>query len=371
MASLELCGLAKDFGSIAALHTVDLAVGDGEMLVVVGASGCGKSTLLRLVAGLEQPSRGAVVLDGRDITARDPAERDIAMVFQNYALYPHMSVFDNMAYSLRIRRLSRAEIARRVHEAAALLGLDELLARKPRALSGGQRQRVAMGRAIVREPKLFLFDEPLSNLDAKLRVQMRAEIKRLQRRLGVTTLYVTHDQVEAMTLGDRLRVMRDGSAAQVATPMEVFSRPADTYVAGFIGSPAMNFLPAHLAGHGRAAMLDAGPLLSFADGPRDGAEGRRLAIGIRPEDVPLDPQGIPLAVDLIEPLGSETLLHGRLIVGTSLVVKLAGAPPSGDGFAVSLPARAIHVFDAGTGRRLEAVAEAAEFAPLRDWAATG
>jgi sn-glycerol 3-phosphate transport system ATP-binding protein len=360
MAALELCGLAKNFGPVAVLHGVDLAVADGEMLVVVGASGCGKSTLLRLVAGLEQPSRGKVVLDGCDITARDPAERDIAMVFQNYALYPHMSVFDNMAYGLRIRRLPRAEIARRVEEAAALLGLEDLLGRKPRALSGGQRQRVAMGRAIVREPKLFLFDEPLSNLDAKLRVQMRAEIRRLQRRLGVTTLFVTHDQVEAMTLGDRLAVMRDGRPAQVAAPMAVFSEPADTYVAGFIGATAMNFLPARLAERGRAAALAAGPLLFFADGPRAAADGTHLTIGIRPEHVVLHPQGLPLAVDLVEPLGSETLLHGRFADGTPLVVKLVGTVPTGAPFAVALPPAALHVFDAETGRRLGSDAVASE-----------
>jgi sn-glycerol 3-phosphate transport system ATP-binding protein len=368
MATLELCGLAKEFGSVTVLRGVDLAVADGEMLVVVGASGCGKSTLLRLVAGLEQPSRGKVILDGRDITARDPAERDIAMVFQNYALYPHMSVFDNMAYGLRIRRLPRPEIVRRVDQAAAMLGLEDLLGRKPRALSGGQRQRVAMGRAIVREPKLFLFDEPLSNLDAKLRVQMRAEIRRLQRRLGVTTLYVTHDQVEAMTLGDRLAVMRDGRPAQVATPMEVFSRPADIYVAGFIGAPAMNFLSARLTEQGRAAALATGPLLFFADGPRDWADGMRLTLGIRPEHVLLDPQGLPLTVDLIEPLGSETLLHGRLSDGTPLVVKVAGTVPPLETFAVTLPAAALHVFDSETGHRLTAV-PAAE--PLAGQAATG
>jgi sn-glycerol 3-phosphate transport system ATP-binding protein len=360
MATLELCGLAKSFGPVAVLHGLDLTVADCEMLAVVGASGCGKSTLLRLVAGLEQPSRGKVILDGRDITARDPAERDIAMVFQNYALYPHMSVFDNMAYGLRIRRLPRAEIARRVTQAAALLGIEDLLGRKPRALSGGQRQRVAMGRAIVREPKLFLFDEPLSNLDAKLRVQMRAEIRRLQRRLGVTTLYVTHDQVEAMTLGDRLAVMREGRPAQVAAPMEVFSAPADTYVAGFIGAPAMNFLPACLAEGGRAAALAAGPLLFFADGPREGAEGRRLTIGVRPEHVLLDPDGMPLAVDLIEPLGSETLIHGRLADETALVIKIAGIVPRREAFAVTLPAAALHVFDGESGRRLSAAPAPAE-----------
>src|SRR3712207_5781065 len=229
------------------------------MIVVVGASGCGKSTLLRIVAGLEEPTGGRVRIDGRDVTALEPADRDVAMVFQNYALYPHMSVFQNMAYGLKIRGTDKAEIRRRVGEAAELLGISALLDRRPRQLSGGQRQRVAMGRAIVREPKLFLFDEPLSNLDAKLRVQMRAEIRRLQKRLGVTSLFVTHDQVEAMTLGDRLVVMHQGHAAQVATPMEVWARPADSYVAGFIGSPAMNFLDAMLAEGGAAAALKAGP----------------------------------------------------------------------------------------------------------------
>ena len=212
MATLELTGLRKSFGLIDVLHGIDLALGDGEMLVIVGASGCGKSTLLRLVAGLERPTAGHVILGGRDVTNLDPSERDMAMVFQNYALYPHMTVFDNMAYGLRIRGLSRDDIRRRVDEAAGLLGLGGLLERKPRQLSGGQRQRVAMGRAIVRHPKAFLFDEPLSNLDAKLRLQMRAEIRRLQRRLGVTSLYVTHDQVEAMTLGDRLLVLHQGQA---------------------------------------------------------------------------------------------------------------------------------------------------------------
>src|SRR4051812_33777160 len=260
MATLQLDGLTKSFGDVPVLRSIDLALADGEMLVIVGASGCGKSTLLRLVAGLETATAGRIVIDGRDVTNVDPAARDIAMVFQNYALYPHMTVFDNMAYGLRIRGLSRSEIGTRVQEAAELLGIGPLLARRPRQLSGGQRQRVAMGRAIVRHPKLFLFDEPLSNLDAKLRVQMRAEIRRLQRRLGVTSLYVTHDQVEAMTLGDRLLVLHQGRPVQLATPMEVFSRPADTYVAGFIGAPAMNFLPAALEDGGRAVRLGSGQL---------------------------------------------------------------------------------------------------------------
>src|ERR1700704_2555914 len=215
MATLELRSLRKSFGLIDVLHGIDLALADGEMLVIVGPSGCGKSTLLRLVAGLERPTSGRVLVDGRDVTNLDPSERDIAMVFQNYALYPHMSVFDNMAYGLRIRGLARDDIRRRVDEAAGLLGLGELLGRKPRQLSGGQRQRVAMGRAIVRHPKLFLFDEPLSNLDAKLRVQMRVELKKLHLRLGTTAIYVTHDQVEAMTLGDRVVVMKDGVVQQV------------------------------------------------------------------------------------------------------------------------------------------------------------
>ncbi|MSP00290.1 MAG: sn-glycerol-3-phosphate ABC transporter ATP-binding protein UgpC [Acetobacteraceae bacterium] len=354
MATLELDGLRKSFGATEVLRQIDLSLVDGEMLVIVGASGCGKSTLLRIVAGLESPSAGRILLDGRDITSVDPAARDIAMVFQNYALYPHMTVFDNMAYGLKIRGLAREDISKRVGDAAALLGLSEFLGRKPRQLSGGQRQRVAMGRAIVREPKLFLFDEPLSNLDATLRVHTRAEIRRLQKRLGVTSLYVTHDQVEAMTLGDRLLVLHQGRSAQFATPMEVFDRPADTYVASFIGAPAMNFLPAVLAGGGAAARLDSGPLLPFADGKREGPDGKALTIGIRPEHIRIDPTGLPFHIDLVEPLGSETLVHGRLAAPgeTSLVIRLAGRAPDGEVLTIGFPTEEIHVFDAATGRRL-------------------
>ncbi len=361
MATLELSGLRKSFGETHVLHGVDLTLADGEMLVIVGASGCGKSTLLRLVAGLERASAGRILLDGRDITELDPSARDIAMVFQNYALYPHMSVFENMAYALRIRGLSKSEITRKVDDAAELLGLGELLARKPRQLSGGQRQRVAMGRAIVRSPKLFLFDEPLSNLDAKLRVQMRAEIRRLQRRLGVTSLYVTHDQVEAMTLGDRLLVLHQGRPAQLASPMEVFDRPADTYVAGFIGAPAMNFLPAVLTHGGGSARLEAGPELSFTDGTHPGPNGRRLTIGIRPEHVSLGGSDLTLTVDLIEPLGSETLLHGRIVArsGDPIVVKIPGHAPAewqeNERIGVRLDPAHLHVFDAETGLRVEPV----------------
>jgi sn-glycerol 3-phosphate transport system ATP-binding protein len=357
MATLKTLGLSKAFGTIPVLHGIDLSLADGEMLVIVGASGCGKSTLLRLIAGLETPSSGRVQLADRDITALDPAERDIAMVFQNYALYPHMSVFENMAYGLRIRGLSRADIRARVDEAAGLLGLAEMLQRKPRQLSGGQRQRVAMGRAIVRHPQLFLFDEPLSNLDAKLRVQMRAEIRRLQRRLGVTSLYVTHDQVEAMTLGDRLLVLHQGRPAQLATPLEVFERPADTYVAGFIGAPAMNFLPAQLARGGTAAQLDAGPLIPFADGRRAEPDGTRLTIGVRPEHLTLG-EGLTLDVDLVEPLGSETLVHGHLRTDSelALLVKLVGRAPGGESMQVALPPAHLHVFVADSGQRLEPIA---------------
>jgi sn-glycerol 3-phosphate transport system ATP-binding protein len=357
MATLTLSGIRKSFGTTQVLHGIDLDVADGEMIVVVGASGCGKSTLLRIVAGLETPTAGAVLIDGRDVTKLEPADRDIAMVFQNYALYPHMSVFDNMAYGLRIRGQPIAEIRRRVGEAAEMLEISQLLDRKPRQLSGGQRQRVAMGRAVVREPKLFLFDEPLSNLDAKLRVQMRAEIRRLQKRLGVTSLFVTHDQVEAMTLGDRLVVMHQGRAAQVASPMEVWGVPADTYVAGFIGSPAMNFLSASISDGGRAATLKAGPTLPFADAPRSGADGTALTIGIRPEHVQHLPGGgapLPLSIDLVEPLGSETVIHGRLPGGESLVARLPiAAGEIGDVLPVGLPPEAWHVFGAD-GVRLPA-----------------
>ncbi|MCX7931886.1 MAG: sn-glycerol-3-phosphate ABC transporter ATP-binding protein UgpC [Rhodovarius sp.] len=357
MATLSIEGVTKRFGATQVLHGIDLAVADGEMIVIVGASGCGKSTLLRIVAGLEAATSGRVLIGGRDVTALEPAARDVAMVFQNYALYPHMSVFDNMACGLRIRGLPREEIARRVREVAEMLEIGQLLSRKPRQLSGGQRQRVAMGRAIVRNPKLFLFDEPLSNLDAKLRVTMRAEIKRLQRQLGVTSLFVTHDQVEAMTLGDRLVVMHEGRAVQVATPMEVWSRPADVYVAGFIGSPSMNFLPAQAAGGGRAVHLPAhGLTLPLPEDVRlPLPDGQAVTLGIRPEHLRPGEGGLALRVELIEPLGGEAVVHGRLADGAGLVVRLRSDALPGDGLLrVVLPPEALHLFDAATGRRLAA-----------------
>jgi len=350
LATLELSSIRKSFGEVTVLHGIDLAVAEGEMVVIVGASGCGKSTLLRITAGLETPTSGTVRIGGQDVTALEPPDRDIAMVFQNYALYPHMTIFDNMAYGLKIRGMPREQIRRRVEEAAEMLGIGALLTRRPRQLSGGQRQRVAMGRAIVREPKLFLFDEPLSNLDAKLRVQMRAEIRRLQRRLGVTSLFVTHDQVEAMTLGDRLVVMNQGRAAQIATPMEIFTTPADTYVAGFIGSPTMNLLRATLQDGGAGATLAAGSSVHFAQ-PVPGQAGRPVIVGIRPEHV--TPGGdLPVSIELVEPLGSETVLHGTLSGGEAMTVRVQGpAPVTGGALPVSLTQH-IHVFDAESGRRL-------------------
>jgi sn-glycerol 3-phosphate transport system ATP-binding protein len=337
------------------LRGVSLSVAQGEFLSLVGPSGCGKTTLMRIIAGLEPVSSGTVHIAGVDVTALRAADRDVAMVVQNYALYPHMSVFQNMAYGLKIRGMPRDEIVKRVDEAAKLLGIGALLERKPRQLSGGQRQRVAMGRAIVRNPKLFLFDEPLSNLDAKLRVQMRAEIRQLQKRLNVTSLFVTHDQVEAMTLGDRLVVMHAGHAAQIATPMEIWEKPADTYVAGFIGSPSMNFLPATLVEGGGAARLDTnGLVLPFADGARAGAAGRKLTLGIRPEHLRIGQGGLDVVVDLVEPLGGESVLHGKLPDGTPLTARLQGATYSDGPMGVILPLELLHVFDGETGKRIEA-----------------
>ncbi|WP_283638861.1 ABC transporter ATP-binding protein [Marinovum algicola] len=299
MATVTLENLKKSFGKTEVIQGIDIDIADGEFVVIVGPSGCGKSTLLRMVAGLETATSGEVRIDGKRVNDVEPMDRDIAMVFQNYALYPHMSVFDNMAYGLKIQKVAKPEIAERVQTAAKLLQLEPYLQRKPRELSGGQRQRVAMGRAIVRKPAVFLFDEPLSNLDAKLRVQMRLEIKALQRELGVTSLYVTHDQVEAMTLADRMIVMNAGVADQIGAPLEVYADPATEFVAGFIGSPPTNFID--------AALLD---------GERAGR------IGIRPEHVRLAEQGrIEAVVVYAEALGAETLVHLRAGDGQQITVR--------------------------------------------------
>ncbi len=362
MAIVDIRGARKTYPGAAAetLKGIDCTVADGEFLVILGPSGCGKSTLLRMVAGLERISAGEIAIGGRVVNGLEPKDRDIAMVFQNYALYPHMSVYDNMAYGLKIRRLPRPEIDRRVREAAALLGLADYLKRKPRQLSGGQRQRVAMGRAIVREPAAFLFDEPLSNLDAKLRTQMRVEIKKLQRRLGVTSLYVTHDQVEAMTLGDRLLVMNEGVTEQLGTPLEVYRRPASVFVAGFIGSPAMNFLPGRVL-PGGAVELPGGHRLPAPWA--NGAAGHPVTVGIRPEHLqPADPDAaaggagsLSVRIELVEALGADTVVHG-LVAGRddTILARLPGAAlvRPGDALALTVAPENVHAFDAETGRTL-------------------
>jgi sn-glycerol 3-phosphate transport system ATP-binding protein len=339
MASIELQHVIKRYGrgkgALQVLHGIDAQIGDGEFVVIVGPSGCGKSTLLRMVAGLEEISDGQIRIGERVVNDLEPAQRDIAMVFQNYALYPHMSVFDNMAYGLKIAGVPRPEIQRRVDKAAGILELGALLQRKPRELSGGQRQRVAMGRAIVREPQAFLFDEPLSNLDAKLRAQTRLEIRKLHRELGITSLFVTHDQVEAMTLAQRMIVMNAGRMEQFDTPETVYNRPASTFVASFIGSPPMN-------------LLRHAPNADFG-GPAG------AILGIRPEHLVLADGGWPLQVDTVELLGAERLIHARL--GDELLTvrtdEATPAPALGSTVHVRPLPDKLHWFDAATGRRIE------------------
>ena len=356
MAGVELHDLHKSFGATEVIKGVTTAIADGEMRVVLGPSGCGKSTVLRMIAGLEAVTAGTIRIGPRVVNELEPKDRDIAMVFQNYALYPHMSVYDNMAYGLRNRGTSKSEIESRVRDAARILGLDELLERKPRQLSGGQRQRVAMGRAIVREPAAFLFDEPLSNLDAKLRVQMRIEIKQLQQRLRTTGIYVTHDQVEAMTLGDRLMVMNAGQVEQIGTPIEVYERPASVFVAGFIGSPGMNLLDATLTGDGQGVLVD-GSRLDLPR-PRPDQAHRPVILGLRPEHLmPRRDQarGLPLTVTLVEMLGADTVVHGQVpSSGAALTLRLHGTSrvAEGDRLELSIEPEHLHLFDPPTGRRL-------------------
>ena len=355
MATVSLRDVQKSYGGLAVLHGISTDIADGEFVVIVGPSGCGKSTLLRTIAGLETITGGEIWIGDRKVNQLEPKDRDIAMVFQNYALYPHMSVFDNMAYGLRIRGLSKTDIDTRVARAAEILQLAPFLQRKPRQLSGGQRQRVAMGRAIVREPAAFLFDEPLSNLDAKLRVQMRVEIKRLQQQLGVTSIYVTHDQVEAMTLADRLIVMNAGHAEQIGAPLTLYEQPATTYVAGFIGSPAMNFLPGRLSDAGDAVELDGGGRLPLGNARPANGGGRPVTVGVRPEHLAATSDGgLALTVDLVEALGADTIVYGRIGDETMLVARLPGttAVRLGERITVAPSRDSLHLFDRDTGKRL-------------------
>ncbi|ETF01901.1 sn-glycerol-3-phosphate ABC transporter ATP-binding protein [Advenella kashmirensis W13003] len=360
MATLQLNDIRKTYpGNVAVIHGVDIDVQDGEFIVIVGPSGCGKSTLMRMVAGLETVTAGQILIDGAVVNELEPAERDIAMVFQNYALYPHMSVYENMAYGLKIRKLTKEQINERVQQAAAILELSQLLQRRPKQLSGGQRQRVAMGRAIVRDPKVFLFDEPLSNLDAKLRVQMRLEIQKLHRRLRTTSLYVTHDQVEAMTLADRMVVMNKGVAEQIGTPIEVFEKPATTFVAAFIGSPPMNLIPVSVTAEGLIKTMDGQQMSIPAGQIPERARGKNIILGFRPEHVTLNQPGIPLVIEMIEILGSEKLIHAR--VGETLVVIRCDVHDAGsthytlgDTIDVGPDTRhPLHWFDPETTRRID------------------
>jgi multiple sugar transport system ATP-binding protein len=362
MASVQIRGVQKYFSGTHVIRGVDIDIEDGQFAVLVGPSGCGKSTLLRMLAGLEEISAGDIMIGGRTVNNVEPKERDIAMVFQNYALYPHMTVFDNMAFSLMLAKTEKSLIKGCVEKASSILGLDQLLDRFPRQLSGGQRQRVAMGRAIVRNPQVFLFDEPLSNLDAKLRVQMRAEIKELHQRLRTTSVYVTHDQIEAMTMGDRIVVMRDGLVEQQGKPLELYDHPVNTFVAGFIGSPAMNFLPGTLTQNGPDTMIE------LADGshlqaplrtnrPRLAA-GKRITYGVRPEHLRLGSagEGMRAVVSVVEPTGAHTEIYAK-VGGTDVIAIFRERHEfkAGDVIHLVPDHEHTHVFDAESGKSLLSV----------------
>ncbi len=350
MATVGIADVRKAFGPVEILHGVSVDIDDGEFVVLVGPSGCGKSTLLRMLAGLENITGGEISIGGRVVNNIPPKDRDIAMVFQNYALYPHMTVFDNMGFSLKLAKAPREVMEREVGRAARILGLEQLLHRYPRQLSGGQRQRVAMGRAIVRNPQVFLFDEPLSNLDAKLRVQMRSEIKELHQRLKVTTVYVTHDQIEAMTMADKIVVMNGGNIEQAGRPLELYDRPANLFVAGFIGSPAMNIFDGEVVDGG--LRCDDGTMWPV---PPGAAARGPVVYGIRPEHLRLDPDGMPATVQLVEPTGSETQVFlrigGHQVLG-AFRERITARP--GDILPVTPDSNLVHLFDRKSGQRIAA-----------------
>ncbi len=348
MAAVALRGVHKSFGSTAVVHGVDLDIADGEFCVLVGPSGCGKSTLLRMIAGLEEISGGEIAIGGRVVNDVAPKERDIAMVFQNYALYPHMTVLDNMAFSLKLAGVPQEQLQQRVNEAAAILGLGEYLQRYPRQLSGGQRQRVAMGRAIVRKPQVFLFDEPLSNLDAKLRVQMRTEIKALHQRLTTTSVYVTHDQIEAMTMADKIVVMNAGRVEQIGTPLQCYDNPANLFVAGFIGSPAMNFIPGKVK-DGSVAIGE-GVAVSLP-GNLQMKTGSDVILGVRPEHLSVAADGLPVEVVVVEPTGADTQIFCKL-AGTDINAVVRERHEFHPGEMIRLAPQLTFLFDPASGARL-------------------
>jgi len=358
VAEVILEEIIKVYGKTEVIHGISTAIADSEFIVIVGPSGCGKSTVLRMIAGLEKITGGVIRIDGRVVNQLEPKDRDIAMVFQNYALYPHMTVFNNMAYGLKLRKFTKKEIEQRVDQAAKLLQLEGLLDRKPRQLSGGQRQRVAMGRCIVREPKVFLFDEPLSNLDAKLRVQMRLELRKLHERLKVTSIYVTHDQVEAMTLGDRLILINEGAAEQIGTPLELYEKPLTQFVAGFIGSPAMNFMEARLSSGGQWAEMQGEIRLALGNGGAPNFGGRQVIIGIRPEHFDIvanNSPSISLSVDHTEILGADTMIYGRFAESPDmLTLRLPDIHrfKTGTRLPLSVAPAKIHLFERETGVRI-------------------
>ncbi|PSJ56794.1 ABC transporter ATP-binding protein [Kumtagia ephedrae] len=353
MAGVSVRNVVKRYGSVQVIHGVDVEIADGEFVILVGPSGCGKSTLLRMIAGLEAISDGEIAIGGKVVNDVAPKDRDIAMVFQNYALYPHKNVADNMGFSLKIKGRPRAEIDAKVRKAAEILDLTKLLDRFPRQLSGGQRQRVAMGRAIVRDPQVFLFDEPLSNLDAKLRVAMRVEIKELHQRLGTTIVYVTHDQIEAMTMADKIVVMRDGHVEQVGAPLDLYDNPGNVFVAGFIGSPAMNFIKGRIDARdgGQIFVSDAGAVLPVSG--VNAESGRPVVYGIRPEHIDLDGDGLPATVSVLEPTGSETQIFARIGEDPiDAVVKARLKVRPGEEIRLRIDPSRVHIFDRQSSARL-------------------